>query len=1308
MADQQQEFRYLPDGSKVYIKVKQDGQTGSRTATPDIITGRQRERRKRQWMKGDQMPWSQQIDRELFQSQQSEIKYNSAEYYEFQEFYERYLYNLSDDHQGPADVKVKVPPTEMGRVRQCLDLYKEFKMEQLQESRDSIAECRRNLPIYQYKQQIIDMIKENQVCVISAQTAAGKSTQVPQYIREAGFEKIVVTQPRRIAAMSLCKRVQYECMSTLQSEVGFQIRFESDRSEATQILFVTEGILIKQIYGDPLLSQYNVVIIDEVHERHLNCDFLLGVIKLICQKRKDLKVILMSATINAELFQQYFDNAPLIEVPGRLHPVDILYLAPGDQTDDAQLTDRKVVQQRRSQRIPESIPAQNKIFDPNHYLEILKWIESEVPIDESGDLLIFLPGVAEINKLYNKVKQYADENGVWIPLKLHSALSISDQDKVFVQCPPGARKCIISTNIAETSITIDGVRFVIDSGTAREMDYDLQSRLSKLSEFWISQASAKQRAGRAGRTQSGYCFRLYSEEEYDGLNEYTVPEIMRVSLDQVILSMKKMDLGIDPYNFQFVEPPPIDHIDYSLKLLHGVDALDSVGQLTPIGYMLAMLPVDVIIGKMLLMSSVFDVVEPVLIMAAALSLQQSPLLNAADLTPEQVASRSSLYSLHGDPFTLLNVYIQWLSTKHQNSSTTSQKWCKRNGVNEYRLYEISKLVHQYRQILRTYLNVRDKYQRQNTEKRVLQSLMQRQKYASRQSSSSLVQQSAAKEDEGEVGDNQISRQYNENSSDADAELEAEDYHSLEFAYKLNVDKYAQDLNRYDKNTITEESVDILKFVLSSGLYPNIAIPDSGNAARSLQNRVYHSQHRKRLVMHPGGTFAQDNSAFMRLSASTSTVKSDQQQQSVNSNSNLSSMNVEEGNVDLAAMDVDRSQQTDSSYNFSKDEASPYQQQFPNKQAQHEILCYLNVLETRRPYLVNVYKAAALQTLLLFCQSIDTNTALSHVVFDEWIIVSFMNDRRMTSQSIVDVDQLEQDRLNIRECVLKLLQLTAEARTCLQSLTDEKLSQIKINQVYSGASSRQKRSQIDPIPQEMYPYLPQQLLDLHLKSWDKRSKVKLQDLLSVLDRFMAMDVMIERMKVKYSVDILRPQDTDLLYPSDCPSKEVMQVLQQICNPEALKYGYRVTEYLNYGTLQFPLIVSGSDDMDINGSQSQSQTTKKSKRAKANVDTTSQIGQMANSRSAWTCPICCKDYMVQEKFVQKHLVQCQSNQQLQQKQQQQPEMEVGNQQGVFEASSQQQPATTTVPKGCREYQCSSCQQLLYLKPVDILKHKRSCQK
>ncbi|KAI3636076.1 hypothetical protein MIR68_005957 [Amoeboaphelidium protococcarum] len=1283
MEDQQQEFRYLPDGSKVYIKVKQDGQAGSRTTTANITMGRQRERRKRQWMKGDQMPWSQQIDRELFQSQQSEVKYNSAEYYEFQEFYERYLYNLSDD-QGLGELKVNVPPTEMGRVRQCLDLYKEFKMEQLQESRDSIAECRRNLPICQYKQQIIDMIKENQICVISAQTAAGKSTQVPQYIREAGFERIVVTQPRRIAAMSLCKRVQYECMNTLQSEVGFQIRFESDRSEATQILFVTEGILIKQMYGDPLLSQCNVVIIDEVHERHLNCDFLLGVIKLICQKRKDLKVILMSATINAELFQQYFDSAPLIEVPGRLHPVDILYLAPGDQTEDAQLTDRKVVQQRRSQRIPESIPAQNKAFDPNHCLEILKWIESDVPIDESGDLLIFLPGVAEINKLYNKVKQYADENGVWIPLKLHSAMSISDQDKVFVQCPPGARKCIISTNIAETSITIDGVRFVIDSGTAREMDYDLQSRLSKLSEFWISQASAKQRAGRAGRTQSGYCFRLYSEEEYEGLNEYTVPEIMRVSLDQVILSMKKMDLGIDPYNFQFVEPPPIDHIDYSLKLLHGVGALDSVGQLTPIGHMLAMLPVDVIIGKMLLMSSVFDVVEPVLITAAALSLQQSPLLNAADLTPEQVASRSSLYSLHGDPFTLLNVYIQWLSTKHQNSSTTSQKWCKLNGVNEYRLYEISKLVHQYRQILRTYLNVRDKYQRQNAEKR-----------------------SAAKEDEGEVGDSQNNKQQNDTSSDVDAELEAEDYHSLEFAYKLNVDKYAQDLNLYDKNTITDESVNILKFVLSSGLYPNVAIPDSGNQARGLQNRVYHSQHRKRLVMHPGGTFAQDNTALMRLSAPTNTGKSYQQQQSVNSNSNLSPMNLEEDNVDMAAMDFDRSQLMDSLDKRSS-EGSSIQQQFPNQQVQHEILCYLNVLETRRPFLVNVYKAAALQTLLLFCQSIDPNTALSHVVFDEWIVVTFTNDRRMNVQSIVDVDQLQQDRLNIRECVLKLLQLTAEARSCLQSLTDEKLSQIKINQVYSGTSSMQKRSQIDPIPQEMYQYLPQQLLDVHLKLWDNLSRVQLQDLMSILDRFMAMDVIMERMKVKYSVDILRPQDVDLLYPSDCPSKEVVQVLQQISNPEALKYGYRVTEYLNYGTLQFPRTVSGgSDDLDTNGSQFQQQSSQKGKRAKAKVGTTSQIGQMANTRSAWTCPICCKDYMVQEKFVKKHLVQCQLNQQLQQKQYQQPETYADDQQIVSQTGSQQQPPITGVPKGCREYQCSSCQQLLYLKPVDILKHKRSCQ-
>ncbi|TMS07127.1 putative ATP-dependent RNA helicase DHX34 [Larimichthys crocea] len=358
-----------------------------------------------------------------------------------------------------------------------------------------LAKLRReqkNLPIFQYRDRIVELVRLHPVVVVAGDTGCGKSTQV-----------------------------------------GHQIRFETTRTTATKLLFLTEGLLLRQIQQDRTLAQYQVVIVDEVHERHLHCDFLLGVLRCLVADRPDLRLILMSATINIKLFSDYFSSAPVLQVPGRLFPIQVIY-----------------------QPIPpEEQPSRSEKLDPRPYLRILQGIDQRYPPEERGDLLLFLSGVAEISTIQEACQIYATHTSRWIVLPLHSTLSLAQQDKVFDIAPPGVRKCIISTNIAETSVTIDGVRFVVDSGKVKEMSFDPKAKMQRLQEFWISRASSEQRKGRAGRTGPGVCYRLYAESDYDAFAPYPVPEIHRVALDSLILQMKSMCLG-DPLSFVFIDPPP--------------------------------------------------------------------------------------------------------------------------------------------------------------------------------------------------------------------------------------------------------------------------------------------------------------------------------------------------------------------------------------------------------------------------------------------------------------------------------------------------------------------------------------------------------------------------------------------------------------------------------------------------------------------------------------------------------------------------------------------------------------------------------
>ncbi|MCL4128290.1 UNVERIFIED_CONTAM: hypothetical protein GTU68_060897, partial [Idotea baltica] len=470
--------------------------------------------------------------------------------------------------------------------------------------------------------------------------------------------------------------VAYETLNEYGSSVGFQIRFEKRKTDHTKIVFLTEGLLLRQIASDPMLLKYNVVILDEIHERHLQTDFLLGVMKCLILQRPQIKIILMSATINISLFSNYFmGTAPVMQIPGRLYPIELKYFPIG---------------------IVEKSSKSEKL-NPAPYVRILQLIDKSYPSDERGDLLMFLSGMKEITTVMDAAKIYAQQSNKWVILQLHSSLSVSEQEKVFDVPPEGIRKCIISTNIAETSVTIDGVRFVVDSGKVKEMSYDPVHKMQKLKEFWISQASAEQRKGRSGRTGPGVCFRLFSEEEYNSFVPYTSPEILRVPLDSLVLQMISMGLP-NIKLFPFIEPPTSDSLDMSLASLMSHSALSPDQDLTSIGSLLSQLPLDVSLGKMLIMGSLFHQLGPVLSLAAAMSVQ-SPFTNRAYRDPDCVVLNKSLQSNHGDPFTLLMAYREWLYIKTKGCED-SRRWCKKRGLEEQRFYEMTKLRQQFSQMLR--------------------------------------------------------------------------------------------------------------------------------------------------------------------------------------------------------------------------------------------------------------------------------------------------------------------------------------------------------------------------------------------------------------------------------------------------------------------------------------------------------------------------------------------------------------------------------------------------------------------------------
>ncbi|XP_070620414.1 probable ATP-dependent RNA helicase DHX34 isoform X2 [Erythrolamprus reginae] len=764
------------------------------------------------------------------------------------------------------------------------------------------------LPIARSREPLLAALARCPVVLVAGDTGCGKSTQVPQFLLAAGYAHVGCTQPRRLACVALAQRVARESLGRFGEQVGYQIRFESARSPATRILFLTEGLLLRQAQREPALPTYRVLIVDEVHERHLHCDFLLGVLRGLLPSRPDLKLVLMSATINIQLFADYFGGAPVIQVPGRLFPIQVIY---------------------EPIRPEESSRGGRERLGVQPFLRVLQAIDHKYPPEERGDLLIFLSGAAEIGAVLEAAQSYAASTRRWVVLPLHSTLSVAQQDKVFDLPPPGVRKCIVSTNIAEMSVTIDGVRFVVDAGKVKELSYDSKTKLHRLQEFWISRASAEQRKGRAGRTGPGLCYRLYAESDYDSFAPYPVPEIQRVALDALILQMKSMGLG-DPRAFPFLEPPARASLEAALGYLKHQGALDSAEALTPIGTLLAQLPVDVVIGKMLVLGTLLDLAAPTLTIAAVLSVP-SPFLHRgggrSDL--DCLAARRSLGSPLGDPLTLLNIFNAWVQEKAANHRG-SQRWCRRRGLEEHRLYEAANLRRQFQELLRGHRLLRPPAQpgsayarqRRRREHRELHRLKrEHQQQGGRRRKQLRLQEEPQ---EGGGGSSGFS------SGDEEEGGSRLDMQDVNFQLRQDMEEL-QAAAREGQGGLSSGPWALLQLVLARGLYPQLAVPDPFNETRKDSEQIFHTREKAGLVLHPTSVFADD--------------------------------------PELLHLDSKAGKDPD-----AKERVTSHPQ----------VLSFVSLLETHKPYLVNCLRLPALQALLLLARSLDTNVDCTRIVADSWL------------------------------------------------------------------------------------------------------------------------------------------------------------------------------------------------------------------------------------------------------------------------------------------------------------------------------------
>lgn len=533
------------------------------------------------------------------------------------------------------------------------------------------VEWPQGLPVVERREEIAEVLAANQVVVVAGETGSGKTTQLPKICLELGrgiFGQIGHTQPRRIAARTVANRIAEELGQPLGNSVGYQVRFTDQSTEHTHIKLMTDGILLAEIQRDPLLNHYDTLIIDEAHERSLNIDFLLGYLKTILPRRPDLKLIITSATIDLEKFSRHFDKAPIIEVSGRTYPVDVLYQPPADS--DADLNEQ-------------IITAVETIL-----------LEEKSSSRRGGDILIFMSGERDIRECAKALRDAQLPHIDVLPL--YARLSLAEQSRVFA--PHKGRRIVLATNVAETSITVPGIRYVIDPGTARISRYSYRSKIQRLPVEAISQASANQRAGRCGRVSAGICIRLYEENDYLQRPEFTDAEIVRTNLAAVILQMLQLRIG-DIREFPFVDPPDQRLINDGYNLLQELKAVDGKGKVTPLGRALSRLPLDPRLGRMLMESGSAGSLRELMIIVSALAVQD-PRERPAD--KRQASDEKHKQWLHeqSDFLSLVNLWDGFEAQRQDLSQNQLRKWCQKNFLSWLRLREWRDIHHQLRLAIR--------------------------------------------------------------------------------------------------------------------------------------------------------------------------------------------------------------------------------------------------------------------------------------------------------------------------------------------------------------------------------------------------------------------------------------------------------------------------------------------------------------------------------------------------------------------------------------------------------------------------------
>ncbi|CAA7263822.1 unnamed protein product [Cyclocybe aegerita] len=531
-----------------------------------------------------------------------------------------------------------------------------------------ILAARRKLPVFTQMDEFLKIFSENQIIVMVGETGSGKTTQIPQFVAYSDLphtkgKLVACTQPRRVAAMSVAKRVADEMDVQLGRHVGYSIRFEDMTEPGTTFLkYMTDGMLLREAMNDPKLERYSTIILDEAHERTLATDILMGLLKKIAKTRSDLKIIVMSATLDAVKFQKYFSvrsgvSAPLFKVPGRTHPVEVFYT-----------------------QEPE----------PDYVEAALRTVLMIHRAEDPGDILLFLTGEEEIEDACRKIKIEADDLinqdpdsvGPLVCIPLYSSLPPQQQQRIFDQAPsprvpggPPGRKVVVSTNVAETSLTIDGIVYVVDPGFSKQKVYNPRIRVESLLVSPISKASAQQRAGRAGRTRPGKCFRLYTEKDFmKQLEEQTYPEILRSNLSNTVLELMKLGIT-DLVSFDYVDAPAPETLMRALELLNYLAALDDDGNITPLGKMMAEFPLDPQLAKMLIVSPEFKCSNEILTITAMLSVP-NVWMRPNNQRREADAAKAKLTVPDGDHLTMLNVYNQYMQNKHDKT------WCWNNYLNQ--------------------------------------------------------------------------------------------------------------------------------------------------------------------------------------------------------------------------------------------------------------------------------------------------------------------------------------------------------------------------------------------------------------------------------------------------------------------------------------------------------------------------------------------------------------------------------------------------------------------------------------------------